>query len=146
MKTLIISLVGALAAANAFAQAPGSPGQNPDPAVQSANQNETQFKSQGGETHQRNTQEQIGAREEIQYQQDSDINAQLQQARENVKIDERNIQKAEAKKRDSESQVDLDEASIKKYEAQLQEDKAQMKKLEERMGGDDKRKKDSAFN
>lgn len=68
-----------------------------------------------------------------------DSQAQLQQARENVKVDEQNVKKAETKKRDNEAQVDIDKASIKKYDAQLQEDKAQVKRLEEKTGDNNKK-------
>lgn len=86
----------------------------------------------------------IGTAWSQQYQQQG-VNAQLQQAKENVKMDEQNIQKAEAKKRDDESQVDIDEATIKKYEAQLEEDKAHVKKLEDRLEDQGGKKKRSLF-
>lgn len=71
---------------------------------------------------------------------ETDLQKQLQEAKENVKFDEENIQKAEEKKKDSESQVDIDDASIEKHKAQLQEDREKVKQIEEKMEA--KKKKD----
>lgn len=61
---------------------------------------------------------------------EADLKSDLQQAKEYVRIDEKNIQKAEAKKMDDEGEVEIDKASIKKHKAQLQEDEARVEKIE----------------
>lgn len=131
MKTLAITII-VLISANVFGQ---ENMQNSQPVeVMSAQE------VRGAESE-----TQLEKREELQYQNDPNIQAQLQQAKENVKVDEKNIEKAKSRKKDSEAQVDIDEASIEKYEAQLQEDKAQVKKLEEQIGGNEKKKDKKGF-
>ena len=93
---------------------------------------EQEMRSDGQDVYKRDTSEVIGDRQEMQVQ-EGNVEGQLQQAKENVKTDEKNIQKAEEKRKENESQVDIDKASIEKYEAQLQEDKATVKKLEEKV-------------
>jgi hypothetical protein len=61
------------------------------------------------------------------------IEAQYQEAKEKIKVDEENIQRMEEQKKDSEAQVEIDKATLKKYKAQLEEDKRRVDRLEEQL-------------
>ena len=61
------------------------------------------------------------------------LHFQLGTAKQNMKMDEENIQRAEAQLKDDEAQVDVDKATIKKFKAQRAEDKAQADKLEDKL-------------
>lgn len=81
---------------NGFAQNNNTATQGPqeEPPVQVLSQEEIE----GDDIYQRQESEKIGKRKEIQEQQEGDLGAQLQQAKENVKIDETNIKRAEDRK------------------------------------------------
>lgn len=116
MKALLI--LSLFAGASAFAQT-------------QTNGPQTERLPSDGATYERQTFEKIGPREQVQYRQE-DTHFQLNQAKQNVKIDEQNIQQEEARLKDDEAQVDVTKASIKKYKAQKKEDEAILDKLEDK--------------
>lgn len=85
------------------------------------------------DTYQRRTIESVGKRQPIQYNEQQDVSAQLQQAKENVQIDQQNVKKAELRQEDDEAQLEVDKKAVKKYEAQLEEDRSYLENLEDKV-------------